>query len=309
VTRIHRSEDGQALVTAVVFLSVLLGMTACVLDVGSWFRAQRAAQATADAAALAGAQALPDDPTAAQALAASYARKNGGAPPTSIQLSRTVNINDTIAIRVTRTAPAFFARALGIGSAQVGARATARAFLPGEAKYVAPIVVNIKHPKLSAGNCPCYGPTNATTLTLGKTGAPGSFTLLNLNEDQNNGTVGTSELGDWILNGFDEYLPLGRYYSDPGAAFNSSNIQAPLTARIGTELLFPVYDVLSGNGSNARYRIIAWAAFHLTGLKNISGTTGTLEGWFTRTIWTGLEVSSKGKPAPDFGVRSVTLTQ
>lgn len=309
MTRIHRSEDGQALVTAVVFLSVLLGMTASVLDIGSWYRAQRAAQATADAAALAGAQALPDDPTAAQVLAVSYSRKNGGAPPSTVQLSSTVNANDTIAVKAARTAPGIFSRVLGIGSADVSARATARAFMPDEAKYVAPIVVNIKHPKLSSGSCPCYGSANATTLTLGTTGAPGAFTMLNLDEGQNNGTVGSAELGDWLLNGFDQYLPLGRYYSDPGAKFNASEIQSALTARIGTELLFPVYDVLSGNGSNARYRIIAWAAFHLTGVKNVSGTAGTLEGWFTRTIWTGLEATSKGKPTPYLGVRSVTLVQ
>ena len=42
---------------------------------------------------------------------------------------------------------------------------------------------------------------------------------------------------------------------------------------------------------------------------NVSGTTGTLQGWFTRTIWTGLEASLKGKPAPDLGVRSIVLVQ
>ena len=55
-----RSTQGQATVLTVVFLVVLLGMAALVLDVGSWYRAKRAAQSTADAAALAGAQALPD---------------------------------------------------------------------------------------------------------------------------------------------------------------------------------------------------------------------------------------------------------
>jgi hypothetical protein len=309
MTRLRRYEQGQALVTAVIFMTVLMGMTACVLDVGSWFRAQRASQATADASALAAAQALPSDPTTAQALATSYALKNGGQPPQTIQLSSTVTSNDTIKVKVSRTAPGLFSRVLGISSGQVSASAAARAYRPAEVKYVAPIVVNIKHPKLSGGNCPCFGIGNSTRITLGPTGAPGAFTMLNLNEDQNNGTVGTSELADWIRSGFDQYLDLGRYYSDPGAKFNSSDIQGALTLRLGTELLFPVYDVLSGGGSNARYRIIAWAAFHLTGIKDVSGTGGTLEGWFTRTIWTGIEGTEKGKPAPDLGVRSVSLVQ
>ena len=57
-----RSDRGQATVLTLVFLVVLLGMAALVLDIGSWYRADRATQNTADAAALAGAQALPSNP-------------------------------------------------------------------------------------------------------------------------------------------------------------------------------------------------------------------------------------------------------
>ena len=54
------NQKGQSMVVSVVFLTVLMGMAALVIDVGSWYRAHRAAQSTADASALAGAQALPD---------------------------------------------------------------------------------------------------------------------------------------------------------------------------------------------------------------------------------------------------------
>jgi len=54
-----RREDGQVTVLAAVFIVVLLGMAGFVIDVGSWFRQQRAVQTTVDSAALAGAQALP----------------------------------------------------------------------------------------------------------------------------------------------------------------------------------------------------------------------------------------------------------
>ncbi len=55
-----RNDRGQAAVLTVIFLVALLGAVAMVLDVGSWFRAQRATQSAADAAALAAAQALPE---------------------------------------------------------------------------------------------------------------------------------------------------------------------------------------------------------------------------------------------------------
>src|SRR5215216_8185378 len=69
------NQNGQSMVLALVFLTVLMGMAAMVLDVGSWYRAHRQAQATADASALAGAQVLPDT-AAAAALANEYSAKN-----------------------------------------------------------------------------------------------------------------------------------------------------------------------------------------------------------------------------------------
>ena len=68
-----RSERGQAVVLAVMMMTSFLGMAALVLDTGSWFRERRHLQATADAAALAGAQSLPQDPGSASSLALQYA--------------------------------------------------------------------------------------------------------------------------------------------------------------------------------------------------------------------------------------------
>jgi len=306
---VSRDERGQSVVMAVVFMAALLAMSAAVLDLGSWFRADRRVQATADAAALAGAQALPDDPSSARALALDYAKRNGDTiASTDVTLSSTLGANDTIEVGFSRPAPGFFSKVLGISSVDVGAKAKARAFLPGQARWVAPIVVNKKHPKLAGTGCPCFGSLNATTLPLGKTGAPGAFDMLNLDPEDTHGTVGTSELASWIEDGFDEYLPLGGYYSDPGAKWNSSQVQQALDDREGTELLFPVYDTLKLQGANATYHIIAWVGFHLTD-KKASGQNGTLSGWFTRVIWDGLDAVPGGTPGPDLGVRSVQLVQ
>ena len=98
-----RSDRGQATVLTLVFLVVLLGMAALVLDIGSWYRADRATQNTADAAALAGAQALPSDPGNANTLALQYMTKNGGGTPT-VTLSSKFATNDTVKVNVTRPA-------------------------------------------------------------------------------------------------------------------------------------------------------------------------------------------------------------
>src|SRR2546430_16840192 len=73
-----RNERGQVIVLTVMALTVLLGMSALVLDVGAWFHSKRQLQATADASALAGAQMLPDTPGTAISTALDYANKNGG---------------------------------------------------------------------------------------------------------------------------------------------------------------------------------------------------------------------------------------
>ena len=60
-----RDESGQVLVFVAFILTVIVGMAALVVDVGSWYQAHRHLQTAADAAALAGAQELPNQSLAA----------------------------------------------------------------------------------------------------------------------------------------------------------------------------------------------------------------------------------------------------
>lgn len=293
-------ENGQSTVFAVLFLTVLLGMAALVVDAGSWYRADRASQAAADAAALAGAQALPYDSSAAAALATDYAGRNGGGLKQTSFSSR-FRSSDTIRVTVWRTAPGFFARLFGIDSAAVGAKASARATAISKARWAAPIGVDYRHPLLSGAGCPCFGAD--TTLDLNKV-APGGFRLINL--DGSKGGTSPATLASWMVRGLDALMPLGWYYSDPGAKFNSSHMQDALRARIGTELLFPIYRTITGNGSNARYDVIGWVGFVLKSF-DARGSSGRLDGQFTKTIWEGIQTET-GNEA-DFGVRAVALVE
>ena len=309
-----RSTQGQATVLTVVFLVVLLAMAALVLDVGSWYRAKRAAQSTADAAALAGAQALPTTGNAST-LAQQYATKNGGLGAGNVTFSTKITSNDTITVNVKRTAPGFFAKIFGVKSVSVGATATARSEPVSQAFGVAPVTVHYKQPLLhctGGGNNirrnPDFGPTHPTTLTLddlhssgGGNGA-GAFGLINL--DQNDNNPGANVLADWLLHGFNGYLPLGQYNSAPGANFNNSQFLSALQAMLGQQLLFPVYRVLKGPGSNALYDIIAWVGFVPTSY-NASGSSGTITGYFTTYIADGVQVTSCG--CADLGVHKVEL--
>ena len=293
-------ERGQAVLMTVLFLTVLLGAAAITIDVGAWYRQQRQAQATADAAALAGAQALPSDTATAETLAAQYAASNGGGVPDGgITLRSDFQPHDTVVVQVQKTAPSFFANIFSIDHATVTASAAARAGTPNQVEGVAPIVVNKLHPLLSGPGCPCFDVP--TTLPLGKLDAPGAFALVDLN----GGSNANGDLADWIQNGYNGYLGLGDYPSNTGAQFSSQAVQGALSDRVGTELLFPVYDTLNGNGSLAEYDVIGWVGFHLTSFDS-QGNSGDLSGWFTKVVWQGLQ-SQTNQHLPDFGVYSVEL--
>ena len=107
---------------------------------------------------------------------------------------------------------------------------------------------------------------------------PGAFRLINI--DGSHGGTGGRTLEDWILHGYDGYMPLDWYFSDPGAKFNSSQFKGALDVRIGDELLFPVYDRRTGSGPNFEYDVIGWVGFVITSYRS-SGSKARLNGYFT----------------------------
>ncbi len=301
--RLARDERGQTVVLVTVMLAALIGMAALVLDVGSWFRAKRDLQATADAAALAGAQALPEEPGSASSLAITYGSANGGGVAgENVTFESQVSANDTIVVRAQRPSDSFFSRIFGVGPQNVGANAKARAGLPAEALYVAPIAVYVGHPQI--GNFGTATELNLLNLKKEDTwNAPGSFGLINLDGDDT-GSVGSSTLASWVTSGFDQNMPLGDYFAVPSAKFNDSQFREALSGRLGSDLLFPVYDSLAGPGSNAVFNIIGWVGFNVTDFE-ANGNTASVHGWFTRYIAQGLQATTSGNP--DFGTRVIQL--
>jgi hypothetical protein len=304
-------QTGQALVLSALFLTVLLGMAAVSVDVGSWYHADRKAQAAADASALAAAQALPYDSVTAESHAKSYATKNGGGLKSVAFSGTAAGIDDTVTVEIEREAPGFFSQVLGVSGVTVGARAAARAAPLGKARWVAPIVVSEKHPKLVCGLA-CFGPAHGTTLDylhlkdVGTADGSGSFGFLNLDQSDTSG-VGTSTLGEWIQHGYDGLLEPGAFLTSTGNPFSSTHVGSSLQDRIGTELLFPIYRTIAGSGSNAQYEIVGFVGFYLTGL-DLQGNDEKLFGYFTQVIWDGVQ-SETGPPTTDYGVRVVTLVE
>ena len=134
---VRRDERGQAVVVVVLFLIVLLGMAALVIDVGYAYYAQRSLQASADSAALAGAQELPDA-AAAVAVAMDYSSQVGSKNEhdnidgviTTVETKCVISIPgcdpvNTVVAKESAPAKTFFAGLLGIDTFTVKVRSTA----------------------------------------------------------------------------------------------------------------------------------------------------------------------------------------
>jgi Flp pilus assembly protein TadG len=122
-----RRDDGQVLIIAALFMVVLLGFAALVIDTGRAMVERRRLQNAVDAAAHAAIMVLPGDPSAAQSAAHSWAAKNGmSGALTSVSITQTSIANDTVTVNGSRTVNYGFAKVLGMNSATITATARAR---------------------------------------------------------------------------------------------------------------------------------------------------------------------------------------
>jgi Flp pilus assembly protein TadG len=118
-------EGGQTLVLFALMLAVLVVFVVMVVDVGMFMEQRRHAQNVVDAAALAGAQELPDSPAAAATLAKQYADLNGYdssklqisfrcTSNASVACNPSANKYDTIVVKATADSPAYFGPILSV---------------------------------------------------------------------------------------------------------------------------------------------------------------------------------------------------
>jgi len=121
----RRREGGQALVMFVLGLVAFVGFVALTIDVGLIFEGRRGEQNAADAAALAGASALPGSAGSAKQLALDWAQKNGYSSGQVTVTSPYQGDSSKVEVTINKPVSAVFARVLGKTSYPVWARAVA----------------------------------------------------------------------------------------------------------------------------------------------------------------------------------------
>jgi Putative Flp pilus-assembly TadE/G-like len=297
---------------------VLIGIAALVIDGGSWFRTQRHLQTAADAAALAGAQDLPNTGTAS-ATAVTYAQDNyNGVPTPTITFPSAPPCGPSACIDVAAhtTAPGIFARIYGsvFNNVNVTAHARAGVFVPGELKNVAPIAVRNTVACIALS---CFGQTKTVTFDESNVSSS-TIGLIDLTCHSTastacgvNAGVGAQELKEWIVNGYPDELPANQWYGVKTGE-NIGPIKQGFTERAGTPLFFPVFDTVANSGPNYYFHIIGWSAFVVhTGPDDIVWTPSTksLTGHFVTFIATDLAAGDPITGANDFGVHVIALIE
>lgn len=130
-SRLVKNEEGYALVLVTAAMVVLFGFAALVTDIGLLMLNKQKLQNTMDAATLAGAQELPDNPAQAVQMVKEYAQKNNYDPA---NLAITISgDNKIITITGNKDVHFIFAKVLGISSSTVSATAAAEIGSPGYA--------------------------------------------------------------------------------------------------------------------------------------------------------------------------------
>jgi Flp pilus assembly protein TadG len=196
VTR-RREERGAIIVVAALMMTALLGMSAIAIDITNARQQQRQAQGSADAAALAAAQDLPD-PNAVVATAKEYAADNfdttasawsGCQDPDHLaELPDAGNGNSCISIdeafsrvRVripNREVSTYFAKVLGVDTVPVSGSATAEAKLTRDDRIIPATVAASTG---SGWNCIENGGANVAPCNKSVSGNFGSFDAPRLN--------------------------------------------------------------------------------------------------------------------------------
>jgi|GEM_PF-143747 len=333
-------ERGSVVVIVTLTLTVLLGFCAIVTDVGLLYAQRAHLQNSIDAAALAGAQELPDNPNDAKNIAIDYATRNGVA-----------NVNVTfeasyskIIVQATQQSPTYFARIWGITEEQISASATAM--------MVPPIVLSGAVPLSIQEQDFVYGQKYVL-----KSGGGSGTSDWYLDDDKKNNVMKSGEVSGtsgWygaleltgtgansyetdLANGYQGDLHVGQILD-----VKHGNMSGPTADAINTRLnrdtrvpkntidnydrnapqivYIPIVRIISESGNSIHeVQIVGFAAFFLEGVAG-NGNDSVVTGWFIRTFASNGQTSANlsdllkteqdmenGEASNDFGLYTPKL--
>jgi hypothetical protein len=306
-----RDERGATAVMVGLLILPLVGFGALAVDGAAMYSEHQQLQNGADAAALAigadcAAGACGDSQTTAESLTgANYAAVGSehGTPIVTLGDNEVTVLNPSVKDH-------WLAPAIGIDSSDLDASATVRWGAPGSGQAVLPLAFSwCAFEAQTGGGIPTgsdpvvinWTKTDGTTCT-GPSGleVPGGFGWLAGDDDECSATTSVD----------------GTVYSSTGAAVPAVCTPEYFAGLVGETVLLPIFDESGDTGSNAWYRIYAYAAFTITGYnfagqyytspKPCSGSDRCIAGYFTEFVFS-TDDWAYDPDAPDLGGRVVSL--
>lgn len=292
-----RNQRGSAAIFLVIGISVLTVMAVVGVDAGMIVYEKAELSNALDSAALAGAQALPNDPDEARALAASYLTSNG----VDI-LKSTISVdvdNRGLSVTSSKNLSTIFAPLIGSSTVTISEEAKVKVGPMGKVgSGVRPLVIE------------------------NQVLAYGDLVALKLNADENyHGNFGAVSLGgtgadnyrDNLLFGYNGTIKVGDIiYTEPG---NMASVINPLRNHLSADAntfdnytrnsdrlwVIPVVDSLQVSGS-APVTVVGFAEFFIEDIGHQSGHT-KIEGRFIKFSGGG----TVDETALDFGLYGIKL--
>ncbi len=282
----RRGEEGQALVVFVLFLFVLMGIVALVVDGGYAYAQRRRMQYAADAAALAGVrlQAMHAPDVVIDHEIARFARENGADTYSWTRVN-----NRTLRVRVSHRFPTFFAAVVGLNHMTATAVSEASASGVRAIGHLLPIAVR-EFPFEFGRVYTLWAPHHHT---------PGNFGWL----DWNDWWSSTPELAFNICHPENSGVwRVGQWVPGATGIHASIQVRTCLNRWLNRPATIVVYDQVTGVGHHTRYHIVGFARFVITDYR-LCGCSGKyIRGRFERYV--GIAGEGGG---PNYGLITVTL--
>lgn len=285
--KFFKKQDGVALMLFALLMPVMLGCTALVADFGVQYGTKVRLGNIAQAAALAAAQDVEQNTSAAYQKAVEYLNRNGiEEHEAQVEISQA---EGSARVTITKQSDYYFARILGFRTADVSADAKAVSVGLSSVTGAAPLGILFedfeygqKYRLKCGSSSDEYGPGNFGALGLGGGGADTYM------ENLRNGYPEELKVGDVVniepgnISGPTSDAIEYRLHQDnrvPPNTFDDHDRDAPQI------LYVPVVELDTASG-NKKVRILGFAAFFVTGVPG-SGNESEIEGYFIRTVKSG----------------------
>jgi Flp pilus assembly protein TadG len=270
VARARRDERGAVAVFVAICAVMLFGFAAYAIDAGNAWQTRRNIVTASDAAALAAAGEYSTGAASSAGdcadVAAGYLSSNvDGATLLACDPEGIGQDSGYVTVQGQTTANYTFAGIFGIDDSDIDSITTAEWGIPSGVSGLRPFGLCLHaNPQLAAWlNLPTgpAGQSAPITITYGKSqpdpcgsNVPGNWGVM----DFDGGANSNADTKDWTLNGYPGEITIpSTVHGDTGAFSNSLNSELNALRTSGAFFGLPVFDSATGNGSNARFGVVA----------------------------------------------------